>query len=1047
MKIAFIGHGYHQKTESPRFFIDLINPYCEIDFYWDNSYIGKEPIDFDAISRMNYKKIIIWQMVRCVPLTQKYPDIEWYSIPMLDDAWDVEDSIFVKNVKYISFSKILHNRLVQLGCDSHYFQFFLNPFDYQTNNCELLKGFFWERTSKITLENTITKIVDLNDFQEFNYHNCIDPGYKENNKYNIYSLKYRNFKTSEWFESKKDYIGYLKNYTVFFAPRQVEGIGFSFLEAMSMGQCVIAPNCGTMNEYIIDGFNGLLYDPEFPNKVDLTKVNGIRKNIRKYCVDGYYKWMIEKEKINQIIFDFKEDVYPYNLPAVDFINKKRILSINPGINEKNDIKVSVITPILNPSCSDLQSTLESIIYQDFTNFEYIIVDGGSSPEVDELLANYKNGIDNLIRGKDNGPYDAMLKGVQEANGEWIIFINAGDIFSTSKILSKIFVNINDSSPDIIYGDHFWLHENKAHLHRALPLNALKGFHRFEYADTALWKIGIPGHQATFTKKELLLKYPFKYQQYNIAADHDLLFHYITSGIKYMQVSFPISIYKSGGLSFCNIEKCHQEQADIYEYYKIKESEGLDPIDLYENFIQCINQETSETPSITIVSPIYNSKEKIIRTIESIINQEGNFTIYYHIQNGKSNDDTETIIFNYFSKLRLKSKCKKIIVSYENEKDTGIYHAINKAFNATIFLEDDTFIGWLNAGDIFYPHAFSFVSKISKTNNIEWFGQFPRAFDVEKQMYYEWKTPFPNGIIKDGLCDIENWPPLQQEGSFWRAFAWKKVKGIDEKLKLAGDWDLWRRLAQDFDYCIVNIPLALFYIEKSQLSSIDNGEAYKNEINSIIPIELRKEKIKKYISELDNILYNEITFNSINYQIEKKKICLNCLPDHWKNKFNINHKLPSKSAITISFSEEIKNINLKKIISYSSDNLTPIELEMIRTIRKSGLFFYKYYINQLNEQYLTLDPLIHYIRSTIWKIKDPNPVFNSAWYLKKYPEVENAKYNPLFHYIKWGAALGYNPHPDFSTNAYMSANKNIIPAGVNPLEHYVFKGALENRPLW
>jgi len=327
MKIAFIGHGYHLKTGSSRFFLDLISPYCDVDYYWDNSYKGEEGIDFDLIANRKYKKVIIWQMVRILPKTTQYPEIDWYSVPMLDDAWEATDDVFNnKKIKYISFSKYLHDRLINLGCESYFFQFYLNPFDYAINNTNSLIGFFWERTDKITFGDTISKIVNINEFKKFNCHICSDPGYEEKQDILKYKNKYKNLFLSNWFDNKADFDHFLNEFTVFFAPREVEGIGFSFLEAMSMGQCVIAPNNGTMNEYIVDGYNGILYDIDSPRLVDLSRINEIRKNARQSCIEGYYKWLTEKEKINQLIFELEDDIYPYRLPSIKFQNKE-ILSI------------------------------------------------------------------------------------------------------------------------------------------------------------------------------------------------------------------------------------------------------------------------------------------------------------------------------------------------------------------------------------------------------------------------------------------------------------------------------------------------------------------------------------------------------------------------------------------------------------------------------------------------------------------------------------------------------------------------------------------------
>lgn len=88
------------------------------------------------------------------------------------------------------------------------------------------------------------------------------------------------------------------------------------------------------------------------------------------------------------------------------------------------MKVTIITVCFNAS-EDLQKTLDSVLNQEYTNFEYLIIDGGSQDNTLELLKQYETLF--LVTGKsfhyisekDNGTYDAMNKGARLAQGEWI----------------------------------------------------------------------------------------------------------------------------------------------------------------------------------------------------------------------------------------------------------------------------------------------------------------------------------------------------------------------------------------------------------------------------------------------------------------------------------------------------------------------------------------------------------------------------------------------------------------------------------------------------
>lgn len=107
------------------------------------------------------------------------------------------------------------------------------------------------------------------------------------------------------------------------------------------------------------------------------------------------------------------------------------------------MKVTVITVCYN-AANDLKITLDSVLKQTYTNFEYLIIDGGSKDQTLSLLRQYEplfkkeNKIFRFISEKDNGTYDAMNKGALLAKGEWINYMNAGDSFYTESCLQEFF---------------------------------------------------------------------------------------------------------------------------------------------------------------------------------------------------------------------------------------------------------------------------------------------------------------------------------------------------------------------------------------------------------------------------------------------------------------------------------------------------------------------------------------------------------------------------------------------------------------------------------
>jgi hypothetical protein len=90
------------------------------------------------------------------------------------------------------------------------------------------------------------------------------------------------------------------------------------------------------------------------------------------------------------------------------------------------------------------------------------------------------------------------------------------------------------------------------------------------------------------------------------------------------------------------------------------------------------------------------------------------------------------------------------------------------------------------------------------------------------------------------------------------------------------------------------------------------------------------------------------------------------------------------------------------------------------------------------------PLLHFLVESAYQGVQPHPLFDPAFYLRKYPDVAAAGVNPLCHYLKYGARELRQPHPLFDPGFYLDRNPDIRRAGVNPLVHYVRHGAAEDR---
>src|ERR1700761_112956 len=114
-----------------------------------------------------------------------------------------------------------------------------------------------------------------------------------------------------------------------------------------------------------------------------------------------------------------------------------------------DPRLSIITIVYN-NASDIERTILSVINQTYKNIEYIIIDGASTDGTLNIIGKYRDSISKLVSEPDKGIYDAMNKGLQQATGDYVLFMNSGDEIYAGDTVEKIFNTEPDA--DIYYGE-------------------------------------------------------------------------------------------------------------------------------------------------------------------------------------------------------------------------------------------------------------------------------------------------------------------------------------------------------------------------------------------------------------------------------------------------------------------------------------------------------------------------------------------------------------------------------------------------------------------
>ena len=199
----------------------------------------------------------------------------------------------------------------------------------------------------------------------------------------------------------------------------------------------------------------------------------------------------------------------------------------------NNPKISIITVVYN-AVEVLEETIISVISQNYSNIEYIIIDGGSHDGTLQIIQKYKSQITHWITEPDKGIYDAMNKGINLATGIYINFMNAGDTFASIQVLKQLIQQLSVNT-DILYGG----------IETILP--NFKKIKPIAEADT-LWKGMTICHQAVFSRLELHKKHVFNFEKYPLVADYDFLYAQYFQDKKFQKINMIVVIFDGMGVS-------------------------------------------------------------------------------------------------------------------------------------------------------------------------------------------------------------------------------------------------------------------------------------------------------------------------------------------------------------------------------------------------------------------------------------------------------------------------------------------------------------------
>lgn len=227
--------------------------------------------------------------------------------------------------------------------------------------------------------------------------------------------------------------------------------------------------------------------------------------------------------------------------------------------------ISIITINYN-NLEGLKKTMNSVINQTWQEFEYIVIDGGSTDGSAAFIESKNDEIDYWVSEKDSGIYNAMNKGIEKSSGDYLLFLNSGDLFFNNKILEENHKHVKLT--DIIY---FNLNVSDGIKSKNVKYPEKLSFSYFVHDS-------LP-HPATFIKRNLFEKIGMYDENHKIVSDWKFFILSICKfNHSYVRIDSVLSTFYLDGLSSVPENK---KQIKLERIKILKEEFSAFMSDIYE----------------------------------------------------------------------------------------------------------------------------------------------------------------------------------------------------------------------------------------------------------------------------------------------------------------------------------------------------------------------------------------------------------------------------------------------------------------------------------
>jgi glycosyltransferase involved in cell wall biosynthesis len=226
------------------------------------------------------------------------------------------------------------------------------------------------------------------------------------------------------------------------------------------------------------------------------------------------------------------------------------------------MKVSIITVSFN-SAKTIRQTIESVLAQDYTDLEYIVIDGNSKDETVDILKSFQGKV-KFISEPDKGIYDAMNKGVKMATGEIIGTIGSDDFYPNNQVISNVVKTFLQSGTDSVYGDIQFINPDDIH-------KIVRFWKAGEYKYKNWLNGWMPPHPCFYVKKEAFEKYGYFKTDFTCSGDYELMLRMLYKNhlsVQYLPLT--LMTMRNGGTSTASLKHRYRANMEDRKAWKINQ---------------------------------------------------------------------------------------------------------------------------------------------------------------------------------------------------------------------------------------------------------------------------------------------------------------------------------------------------------------------------------------------------------------------------------------------------------------------------------------------